>query len=236
MKSRYKGNASAYSSGFFVDIVVNVIREGTTRRGWWKFAIKFDNGREEIVKYVAQNAGGYNIVSSTQPPPDLPPPRPSPAPPPVTPAPPTPPPLPPLPSPVSTRAPATPLLCSPPQQPQVVNAVPTNGAELTDEEQWPTVTICQILFLDEKHKRCCLGLANTYEWILCVDPDDPERLKSLTDGGVHESEQPETKPKYPKEGRALFGVMMTPDRKGRRINLFDYSERTVCSTLRTCYV
>ena len=63
---------------------------------------------------------------------------------------------------------------------------------------------------------------------MSVDPEDPENIISLDNGGVKQEPQPETKTKHPKEARALFGVSMTEEGEGRRMPLFNYTGQTVC--------
>ena len=75
--------------------------------------------------------------------------------------------------------------------------------------------------------KCKLGRANGYEWIMCVDPTDPHKLLAKKLGGVHQPAEPYTKPKYENEARALFGVSMTLDREGKRMDPFSYTGWTV---------
>ena len=81
------------------------------------------------------------------------------------------------------------------------------------DPEWFPLSIYQILFVDEKHLKCKLGLCNGYEWIMCVDPTDPEKLLAEKDGGVHQPAQPYTKPKYENETRGVFGVMADDTRR-----------------------
>ena len=64
---------------------------------------------------------------------------------------------------------------------------------------------------------------------MCVDPDDPDTILHEKDGGVLQESQPETKPKHPKDVRALFGVMMTAAGVGLRMPLFNYTGKMVCA-------
>ena len=79
--------------------------------------------------------------------------------------------------------------------------------------------------------RCKLGHVSGYEWLMVVDPTNPSRIMSLLDGGVREKPKPQTKPKFPKEARALFGVALGPDGKGRRMPMFNYTNKKVITFL-----
>ena len=62
---------------------------------------------------------------------------------------------------------------------------------------------------------------------MVVDPENPEQIVSQKAGGVRQAEQPYTKTKHEQEARALFGVMLGPDGKGRRMQLFNYTKLKV---------
>ena len=163
----------------------------TSRRVTWSFRIQFDEGFEETVELVTKQSGVLNIQASNKPLPE--PPTPPPTPPPASPA-------------TADDDSAEPLL------PQHSPTFTLHGKDPT----WMSLSIYQILFVDEKHLRCKVGMCNSHEWIMCVDPADPGKLFEEKDGGVHQSAQPYTKPKYEKEIRGVFGVMMTRE-EGRRM-------------------
>ena len=230
VESRYKGKGrEQYSKEFYFGIISKIRREGPTRRPYWWFTVQFDDGCVQEVQY-ASRVGTYNVRASNEPFPPTPPP--------------TPPPSPtssPTPSPThspctqSTPVPTEPSAAiassqsdpdeSAPAQPIVQN--PVAG----QHETWVPLRLEQILFLDEKHVRCKLGHVSGYEWLMVVDPTNPSRIMSLLDGGVREKPKPQTKPKFPKEARALFGVALGPDGKGRRMPMFNYTNKKVITFL-----
>lgn len=84
----------------------------------------------------------------------------------------------------------------------------------------------QVLWVDEKHKKCRLGLANDHEWLFFIDPQTGKLMRQ-EDGGVQEPPRPRTEGKFMNEARAVFGVSMTLDGQGKRMPLFDYSGKKV---------
>ena len=195
------------------------------RPALWSFEIYFDEGFNEVVEYVTRRTNVHNVVASDEP-------LPTPSPPP-SPLPSSPPPSPP-PSPITNATPSPATNATPtgqiPEPPSLQQPLPQPTVSPTlpnQHETWVPIRLCQILFLDEKHVKCKLGHANGNEWLMVVDPDDPTKILSLKDGGVRQKPQPLTKPKHPQEARALFGVMLGPDGKGRRMPLCDYTNKKV---------
>ena len=75
-------------------------------------------------------------------------------------------------------------------------------------EGWTPIALQQISWWDERHRKCILGCASTYEWRFPVDPQHPECRMKLSDGGVLPDPLPYTTAKYLSEARKSFGVMM----------------------------
>ena len=221
VRSRYNQGAR-YSKDFFLGVVHHVLKIDIGRRNrfLWKFIVQFDDGSTDEVDYTNRISGVNNIRYSNEPFPDPPTPPPSPIPAPddspvVDPAPTQPPPP-------SNPTEATTLSPTPsPSQPTVTN--PRPGQHPT----WVSIQLPQILFLDEKHVKCKLGHVSGYEWLMVLDPTDPNKLRSLKHGGVREKPKPYTKPKHPKEARALFGVGLDKDGNGMKMPMFDYTDKKV---------
>lgn len=223
-----KIRTAIYSSDKFLGVVSEVIciRKQTQRRpSVWAFNICFNEGFSEVVDYLTARTTVHNVVASDEP-------LPTPSPPP-SPLPSSPPPSPP-PSPITNATPSPATNATPtgqiPEPPSLQQPLPQPTVSPTlpnQHETWVPIRLCQILFLDEKHVKCKLGHANGNEWLMVVDPDDPTKILSLKDGGVRQKPQPLTKPKHPQEARALFGVMLGPDGKGRRMPLCDYTNKKV---------
>lgn len=221
-----KIRTAIYSLDLYLGFVESVlcIKKATNRRpAVWAFGVRFDEGFEEVVDYLTSRTGVHNVFSSDEPPPCISDDDPTPASdttpePDTTPDPPQPAALP------QTHIPAPPSVQQLPAQPTVTAPLPNQ------HETWVPIRLCRILFLDEKHVKCRLGHANGYEWLMVVDPLDPRRIMPLKDGGVRQKPQPLTKPKHPAEARALFGVMLGPDGKGRRMPLCNYTNKKVILT------
>ena len=210
---RYEGKSGIkYSMKYYLGVVKGVLKVdiGHRNRFTWKFIVEFDDGFEDEIEYTNKRTGVNNLRTSYAPVPDLPSPPSSPTPQsPVT-------------SPVSPPPPTNPVSEQPPpKQPVVENPRPGQ------HETWVPIQLAQILFLDEKHVKCKLGHVSGYEWLMVVDPTDPNKIRSLRDGGVREKPRPYTKPKYPKEARALFGVSLGKDGEGRRMPIFNYTSKKV---------
>eukprot|EP01049_Picozoa_sp_SAG25_P000793 SAG25_NODE_29_length_20738_cov_25.829546_7_plen_726_part_00 len=75
-------------------------------------------------------------------------------------------------------------------------------------EGWTPIALEQISWWDERHRKCILGCASTYEWRFPVDPQHPECRLKLCDGGVLPDPLPYTTAKYLSEARKSLGVMM----------------------------
>ena len=96
--------------------------------------------------------------------------------------------------------------------------------------EWRQLDRRQVLWLDEKHKKVIIGASNRHEWLFFVDPDDPDVFLAEEDGGVLMDERPNTKAKYMKECRGMFGVFMKQDGDslvGERIKPFNYTMQKV---------
>ena len=200
-RCRQKGSRGNYSSSSHLGVVMSVLKDGTSRRVMWSYRIEFDEGFEETVELVTKGTGVVNVRSSNVPLPVQ-----------------DPPPTPPPPTPPPTQSATTRPTSTPPKLPQYTPTLTLHG----QHPSWIPVHIHQILFLDEKHLKCKLGMASDYEWIMCVDPENPDDLLPEEDGGVYQPSQPYTKPKYEQECRGVFGVMMTPE-EGRRMRPFNYT-------------
>ena len=97
-------------------------------------------------------------------------------------------------------------------------------------KEWPKLDRHQILWLDEKHKKVVIGASNRHEWLFYVDPEDPDSFLAEKDGGVLMEERPNTKAKYMKECRGLFGVATIKRGDtvvGERIAPFNYTMQKV---------
>ena len=218
VESRRKRGGKLFGMERFPGIVVGVSKIGTSRRSVFQFDIRFDDKYQETIPLTTKHTGVVNIIASTRPlhPPTPPSPK---SPPPTLP---------------SSQTQSTQPLPPPPlwEPPSLLRGTVTEPTAPPTPPAPPTQTCIpvrleQTLWLDEKHKKIVLGLANTFEWLLCVDPEDPGKLKPLSEGGVRQPEQPVTQAKYTDEARALFGVMMTHSREGRRMPLFNYTGKKV---------
>ena len=97
-------------------------------------------------------------------------------------------------------------------------------------DEWRPLDRRQVLWLDEKHKMVIIGAANRHEWLFFVDPDNPEVFLAKKDGGVLMEECPNTKAKYMKECRGMFGVLMKQrgdSLVGERISPYNYTLKKV---------
>ena len=97
-------------------------------------------------------------------------------------------------------------------------------------EEWCKLDRRQVLWLDEKHKKVIIGAANRHEWLFFVDPNDNDVFLAEKDGGVLMQERPNTKAKYMKECRGMFGVLMKQrgdSLVGERIAPFNYTLQKV---------
>ena len=223
-----KKSGDTLTSQFHLGVVISLSQKKQRRRNRrrapeWQFLIRFDDQSEEIVDYILKRTQSCNVKHSDEPLPDPPaelaessdeaeltdetdPPHS-----------------------VGQRQP-TPAeiqrVLEPPPPPRVTTTI--DG----QHETWYGLKLEQILFLDEKHVKCKLGLANGHEWLMCVDPNNPDHAMSLKNGGVRQEAQPITRAKYNKEARGLFGVYMTDDGVGRRIPVFNYTEKTVIGPAR----
>ena len=219
--SRCKGaKGKRFSKNRYPGFIEVIHRSGTRRRPDWSFTIEFDDGWEEVVPLVSRKHSGiHNILRS-----DLPPPS------------------------NDTSSDSDDASSDSGDDDEFdfedeqsatdvtdVGTIPTaaaTAASVTSTEPFH-VCLSQILFLDEKHVKCKLGRCDRYEWIMCVDPENPKKLLAEKDGGVHQPAEPYTQPKYENEARALFGVMMTQEREGKRMIPFNYTNlrvRSYCLT------
>ena len=88
----------------------------------------------------------------------------------------------------------------------------------------------QIVWFDEKHRKCVLGCNSKHEYQIARNtfddmPTEPEF------GGVFPPRMPTTKEKFPEEARACFGAAFVtlPDgtEKGVKADPYDYTGRFV---------
>ena len=64
-----------------------------------------------------------------------------------------------------------------------------------------------MLWCDEKHKKVVIGPSDRHEWFFHVDPNNPDVFMHPKDGGFPQQPRADTRAKYMKECRGLFGVM-----------------------------
>ena len=97
------------------------------------------------------------------------------------------------------------------------------------KEAAPAFVLEQVLWLDEKHKKCVLGKVSPYDCKLPTDKDGKHCLPE--DGGEYGEWSNQKKPKFPPEVRFLFGVHLARDengeRVGRRIEPFEYTGKWI---------
>ena len=211
--SRRKCGQTIFSSNRFLGLVHDVIRSGGRHSPVWSFKLRFNDGHEEIVEGVERRMGVKNIMSSTIPLPIAVVEEPC------------------VPESITTE----PQVLPPPLRTYTTNLSPADVRKLREfmlangaDPEWVPVYLQQVLWIDEKHMKCILGLANDFEWLFAVDPEDNDKPLALKNGGVREDAKPRTEGKYIQEARAVFGVSMTLDGEGRRMTLFNYTGKKVC--------
>ena len=89
----------------------------------------------------------------------------------------------------------------------------------------------QVLWLDEHHEKCRLGLVSTQDRVMPIDRQSGEFLP-IEDGGAYPEWRNESKPKHAQEARGLFGVIMKKAlvpgmHTGHKMVPFDYTGKTV---------
>ena len=97
-------------------------------------------------------------------------------------------------------------------------------------KEWKPIHRNSVFWIDEKHKKICIGRANRHEWLFYVNPADPTQLMRKEDGGVLQEERPSTVGKFMGECRGAFGVMQKlkdGELVGERMTPFDYTNKKV---------